>query len=68
LGGLLLGILLSKLLLLLLYKLLFFPVTFGFSVNLVSVGVTAVLFVAIYLVALGKNLLHVRLSKPVELL
>lgn len=68
LGGLLLGILLSKLLLLLLYKLLFFPVTFGFSVNLVSVGVTAVLFVAIYLVALGRNLLHVRLSKPVELL
>ena len=64
-GGLLLGILLSKLMLLLLYKILFFSVSFGFMVSWKSVGITAVLFVAIYLVAL---LLHVHLSKPVELL
>ncbi len=68
LGGLLLGILLSKLLLLLLYKLLFFPVQFGFTVNFFSVGVTAALFAAIYLIALARNLVHVSLSKPVELL
>ena len=67
-GGLLLGILLSKLTLLLLYKILFFSVSFGFMVSWKSVGITAVLFVAIYLVALLLNLLHVHLSKPVELL
>ena len=67
-GGLLLGILLSKLMLLLLYKILFFSVSFGFMVSWKSVGITAVLFVAIYLVALLFNLLHVHLSKPVELL
>lgn len=67
-GGILLGILLSKLLLLLLYKILFFTVQFGFSVNFTSVAVTAALFAGIYLVALMRNLLHVSLSKPVELL
>lgn len=67
-GGLLLGILLSKLLLMILYKVLFFSVAFGFSVNLMSLAVTALLFAGIYLVALGRNLLHVSLSKPVELL
>lgn len=67
-GGLLAGILLSKLLLLLLCKILFFPVQFGFVVNLSSVGVTALLFAGIYLIALARNLLHVSLSKPVELL
>ena len=66
-GGLLLGILLSKLMLLLLYKILFFSVSFGFMVSWKSVGITAVLFVAIYLVALLLNLLHVHLSKPVDL-
>ena len=67
-GGLILGILLSKLMLLLLYKILFFEVAFGFSVSPVAMAVTAVLFGAIYLAALGRNLLHVSLSKPVELL
>lgn len=67
-GGLLLGILLSKLILLLLYKVLFFTVSFGFTVNWQSVGTTALLFAAINLAALLINLLHVRLSKPVELL
>lgn len=67
-GGLLLGILLSKLLLMILYKVLFFSVAFGFSVNPMSLVITTLLFVGIYLVALGCNLLHVRLSKPVELL
>ncbi len=67
-GGLLLGILLSKLLLMILYKVLFFSVAFGFSVNPMSLTITTLLFVGIYLVALGCNLLHVRLSKPVELL
>ncbi len=67
-GGLAAGILLSKLMLLLLYKILFFEVAFGFSISPVSIAVTAVLFGAIYLAALGRNLLHVSLSKPVELL
>lgn len=67
-GGLLLGILLSKLLMLLLFKILFFTVQFGFVVNAFPVVVTVVLFAGIYLLALAKNLLHVRLSKPVELL
>ena len=67
-GGLLLGMLLSKLLMLLLFKLLFFTVKFGFSVSLLSIGVTTALFVGIYLLALIRNLVQVRLSKPVELL
>ncbi|MFQ9410715.1 MAG: hypothetical protein ACLR1T_06325 [Evtepia gabavorous] len=36
--------------------------------NFTSVAVTAALFAGIYLVALMRNLLHVSLSKPVELL
>lgn len=67
-GGLLLGILLSKLLILLLFKLLYFTVHFGFSVSPSALGVTAALFAGINLLALAKNLLHVRLSRPVELL
>lgn len=66
--GLLLGILFSKLLLLLVFKLLFFQVHFGFSVSGKTIMVAVVLFVGIYVLALLRNLIHVRLSKPVELL
>lgn len=66
--GLLLGILFSKLLMLLVFKLLFFQVHFGFSVSGKTILVSMVLFVGIYVLALLRNLLHVRLSKPVELL
>lgn len=68
LGGLFFGILLSKLFLLLLFKLLSFEVRFGFSVNPLSLGITAVLFVGLYLFALLCNAFKVSISNPIELL
>ena len=66
--GLTIGILLSKLILLLLLKLLHFTVKMGFSVSTTGIFVTTLLFAAIFLLVLLKNLFQVRLSKPVELL
>lgn len=66
--GLALGILLSKLILLLLLKLLRFTVKMGFSVSGTGILVTTLLFAAIFVLILLKNLFQIRLSKPVELL
>lgn len=67
-AGLLFGILLSKLLLLLLFRMLFFEVHFGFSVEPSSIIITSVLFSAIYVIALIGNLIKVKLSNPIELI
>ena len=66
--GLLTGISLSKLMLLLLVRMLRFTVPFGFEVSPVAVGLTLLLFAAIFLVTLILNLGRVHLSKPIELL
>lgn len=66
--GLALGILLSKLILLLLFKLVHFTVKMGFNVSGKGILATALLFAAIFVVILLKNLFHLSLSKPVELL
>lgn len=66
--GLALGILLSKLILLLLLKLLHFTVKMGFTISGAGILATSVLFAAIFVFILLKNLFHIRLSKPVELL
>ncbi len=68
LGGLALGILLSKLILLLLLKMLNFKVQMGFSVSRRGLAYTAVLFAGIFLTALVMNLFRIHLSNPVELL
>ncbi|NLM61307.1 MAG: ABC transporter permease [Clostridiales bacterium] len=67
-AGLLFGILLSKLLMLLLFRMLFFEVHFGFSVEPSAIIITCILFSAIYMVALIGNLVKVRLSNPIELI
>lgn len=67
-GGLLTGILLSKLLLLILCALLRFEVPFGFEVAPSSLWYTTVVFCVIFLINLLTNLQRVGASKPIELL
>ena len=67
-GGLLVGILLSKLLLLILCSLLHFEVPFGFEVSAPSLWYTAVVFCVIFFLNLLTNLRRVGFSKPIELL
>ncbi|MGB4661848.1 MAG: FtsX-like permease family protein [Mobilitalea sp.] len=66
--GLLLGILMSKLIFLLLYKMLHFAVPMGFSIDKFSVLITLILFICIFFLTLLKNLMHIKLSNPIELL
>ncbi|MCM1148705.1 MAG: FtsX-like permease family protein [Butyricicoccus sp.] len=67
-GGLLMGILLSKLLLLILCALLRFDVPFGFEVAPAALWYTAVVFCVIFFLNLLTNLRRVGFSKPLELL
>lgn len=66
--GLSFGILLSKLMLMLLLKLLHFKVPFGFDISPIAFNVTLALFIGIFLLTLLRNLSHVHLAKPIELL
>ncbi len=67
-GGLLVGILFSKLVFMLLYRLLDFTVPLGFSISWQAVIMTLVLFCAIFILILLFNLFQIKLSKPIELL
>lgn len=67
-GGLLAGILLSKLMLLVVLKMSRLPVLFGFSVSLPGIAETAVLFAVLMALTLLRNLFRLYRSKPVELL
>ena len=67
-GGILAGILLSKLMLLVVLKMSRLPVLFGFSISLPGVCQTAVLFAALMSLTLCRNLFQLYRSKPVELL
>lgn len=67
-GGLLTGILLSKLLLLILCALLRFEVPFGFEIAPSSLWYTAVVFCGIFLINLLTNLRRVSFSSPMEML
>lgn len=66
--GLAAGIVLSKLMLMLLFKLLHFPVALGFSISIVGIAMTTVLFAGLFLLVLLHNLIQLRRAKPVELL
>jgi putative ABC transport system permease protein len=68
LGGLVVGILLSKLILLLLLRLVQLPIQFGFSVSLHGVTETAALFGILFALTLAFNLIRLGRSKPIELL
>lgn len=67
-GGLLLGILFSKLITLFLYKLINFNPNIGFAVSGKGVLYTLVLFGAIFFLLLLNNLRHVHTANPIELL
>lgn len=67
-AGLLCGILFSKLIFLLLLKILNFKVPFVFVVSVASLKITTALFLVIFILTLLTNLMHIRLSKPIELL
>lgn len=66
--GLITGILLSKLSFAMLFRLLKFPVPFGFNISFSSMGIIAVLFAAIFLLILMSNLFQIRLNNPIQLL
>ena len=66
--GLAAGIILSKLMLMLLLKLLHFPVSLGFSISIVGIVMSTILFAVLFLLALLRNLIQLHKSKPVELL
>lgn len=66
--GLALGILLSKLVLLLLYKIVRFPVPFGFEVSLEGLTYSVCVFGAVFTLILIFNLISIRHASPIELL
>ena len=66
--GLAAGIILSKLMLMLLFKLLHFPVSLGFSISIVGIVMSTILFAVLFLLVLLRNLIQLHKSKPVELL
>ena len=67
-GGILVGILGSKLAILLLFKLLHVPAVFGFYVSGGAIFLCAVAFGVIFLLTLLNNMRKVHLAQPVELL
>ena len=67
-GGLLAGIIFSKLSYLGLLKILHFEVGLTFSISVSSIGKTVILFIVIFSMTLIYNLLQIRLSNTMELL
>lgn len=67
-GGILLGILGSKLALLLLLKLIHVPAQFGFEVKLEAISVCAAFYGVVFIVILLNNMRKVHFSQPIELL
>ncbi len=67
-GGILAGILFSKLVLLFLLKLIKLPVVMGFSVSGAGIAATAFLFAVIFILTLILNLARIGRMKPVELI
>lgn len=67
-GGILAGILGSKLALLLLLKLIHLPVQFGFYVSGMGILICSAAFGGVFLLTLLHNLRKVHLSRPIELL
>lgn len=67
-GGLLVGILFSKLMLMLLYRILQYKESIVFSVTASGVECVLVVFGVLYLLTLVYNLMQIGLAKPIELL
>lgn len=62
------GILFSKLMFWVLLRILAAPVSLAFYVSVPSLGITVILFLAIFLVTLAANLAQVHMANPIELL
>ena len=67
-GGILAGILLSKLVYLILLKILHMGGKIEYRISLASTGLTTILFGAIFILIFLYNLLQMKLSNPIELL
>ena len=67
-GGILVGILGSKLALLLLLKLIKVPATFGFEVSIPAIRICAEIYVVIFVLILLTNIRKVYKTKPIDLL
>lgn len=67
-GGILAGILLSKLVYLILLKILHMGGKIEYRISLASIGMTTILFGAIFILIFLYNLLQMKLSNPIELL
>lgn len=67
-GGILAGILLSKLVYLILLKILHMGGKIEYRISLASTGMTTILFGAIFILIFLYNLLQMKLSNPIELL
>lgn len=67
-GGIVAGILFSKLALMLIYRILGIPVTIEFSVPPSAVKNTVLVFGILYMMTLFYNLMQMKLANPVELL
>lgn len=67
-GGILAGILLSKLVYLILLKILHMGGKIEYRISLASTGMTTILFGAIFILISLYNLLQMKLSNPIELL
>ena len=67
-GGIVAGILFSKLALMLIYRLIGIKVTIAFSIPPSAVENTVVVFGILYVLTLVYNLMQMKLAKPVELL
>lgn len=66
--GIIGGIILNKLMFLLFLKILNFHVTFGFSISILSIVITLIVFLGIFILTLMTNLFQIKISKPIELL
>lgn len=66
--GLISGAVIGKLMFLLLNNILHFAVPFTYFVSIKSMGMTAVLFIGIFVLTLLNNLRQIHLAKPIELL
>ena len=67
-GGILAGILLSKLVYLILLKILHMGGKIEYRISLASIGMTTIFFGAIFILIFLYNLLQMKLSNPIELL
>ena len=66
-GGIVIGIVFSKLMLMILYELLRCSETIVFSASFKQIGYTVIPFIILYILTLVYNLMQIKLANPIEL-